>query len=58
MRKVFGTIAVAMVAALLCTVGAMENEALDLIAGAVLLIVELGIFGISLKLSGAMIAKK
>ena len=58
MRKVFGTIAVIMVAALLCTVGAMENEALDLIAGAVLLIVELGIFGISLKLSGAMIAKK
>lgn len=58
MKKVFGTLAVVMVAALLCTVGAMENEALDLIAGAVLLIVELGIFGISLKLSGAMIAKK
>lgn len=58
MKKVFGTIAVVMVAALLCTVGAMENEALDLIAGAIMLIVELGIFGISLKLSGAMIAKK
>lgn len=58
MRKVFGTIAVVMVAALLCTVGAMENEALDLIAGAIMLIVELGIFGISIKLSGATIAKK
>lgn len=57
MRKFFGTMAMLLLVGLLVTVGAMEKETLDVIPGAILLAVGVAGFGISLKLSGAMLKR-
>lgn len=57
MKKFFGAMALILLAGMLMTVGAMETETLDVIPGAILLAAGLIGFGVSLKLSGAMIKR-
>lgn len=57
MKKFFAAMAMILLAGMLMTVGAMESETLDVIPGAILLAVGVVGFGISLKLSGAMLKR-
>lgn len=53
MKKVFGTLAFLSFFFLLGTVGAVEQDMISLKAGAIRMVIELLVFGLSCELSGA-----